>query len=168
MAISARSLASSASSSSSSAGFALSLFTVRRQYFLLDLPWRAGILTIGSSCGWQPVQLGVDRYRAGVEHALVHSLLLQPLQLGIQIFLVGLLAQWNTCDCSADLLAELVLFSEYVPAPESVNKPIACATHCPSRVTISTYIVSSTLSILIPPWICDIAAPACFIACKVS
>lgn len=63
----------------------------------------------------QPGDLICNRDGAGLEHPLVHDLLLQTLQLGLELVLVGLLADGVVRDRGGDLLAELMLFPEFVP-----------------------------------------------------
>lgn len=106
----------------------------------------------------------VDRHSSRLEHALVHGLLFQPFELGIQLVFVRLFAHRLAGDGVGDFFAELMLFSELIPSfyyQPSSNK------HHSTRMA-NTYIVSSTLSIVMFPWICVMAAPAFFIAFSVS
>lgn len=122
----------------------------------------------------QPVDLVCHRDGAGLEHPLVHGLLFQTLQLGLELVLVGLFADGVVRDRCGDLLAELVLFAEFVPVKCVSSVHVETEGICSSQAREergkdkATYIVSSTLSMLRLPWICAIAVPACFIALRVS
>lgn len=75
-----------------------------------------------------------------MEHALVHRLLLESLQFLFQFVFVGLLAKRDAGNSRADLLAEMVLFSEYLPARLLAYMPWLLQ----KKEVIATYIVSST------------------------
>jgi hypothetical protein len=60
--------------------------------------------------------LSANRYRASVEHLRIHSLLLETLQLGLEVLLVGLLAERNTGNCVSDFRVERMLVLKILPA----------------------------------------------------
>lgn len=102
-----------------------------------------------------------NRNVASLQHSVVQLFLFQFGQLIVQFSLIDRLADRRTRDSLGNFFTQGVLFSKFLPASLSTTITI-------SKTQKGTYIVSSTLSILSLPWICDIASPARSMAARVS
>lgn len=121
----------------------------------------------------QLVQTVRHGHRARLQHLFVEVLLLQRGEVGFELVFVDGFGDGHRGDGVADLLGQFVLFAELFPVIVGISMGLLTrevAEKMTGRKTgrNETHIVVSTSSIVILPWICFMAAPAFFMATRVS
>lgn len=114
----------------------------------------------------QPVQAVGHGHGARLEHLLVQVLLLERGEVGFQLVFVDGLRDGHRGDGVADFLGQFVLFAELFPEERVAVSVLRLLKRVGNGR--ETHIVVSTSSMVILPWICFMAAPAFFMATRVS